>query len=89
MPVATARAPLTPYQRTAYHANPGLRSLAPAKSKLYNPRHPERTVRYRTVAGHLETWLALSSAGRPMARWTITHTGLLLVVHPAAMPLCY
>ena len=30
----------------------------------YHLRHPERTVLYRTVAGHLETWLARSSAGQ-------------------------
>jgi hypothetical protein len=30
---------------------------------LYNPRHPERTLLYQTVAEHYETWLALASAG--------------------------
>ncbi len=29
---------------------------AAAKSKLYNPRHPERTLLYQTVAEHFETW---------------------------------
>lgn len=35
-----------------------------AKPKLYNPRHPERTLLYQTIAEHLETWLDLASAGQ-------------------------
>ena len=35
-----------------------------AKPKLYNPRHPERTLLYQTVAEHYETWLDLASAGQ-------------------------
>lgn len=35
-----------------------------SKSKLYNPRHPERTLLYQTVADHYETWLDLASAGQ-------------------------
>jgi hypothetical protein len=31
-------------------------------SKLYIPRHPERTLFYQTVAEHYETWLELASA---------------------------
>ena len=34
------------------------------KPKLYNPRHPERTQLYQTIAEHLETWLDLASAGQ-------------------------
>ena len=34
------------------------------KPKLYNPRHPERTLLYQTIAEHLETWLDLASAGQ-------------------------
>jgi hypothetical protein len=34
------------------------------KPKLYNPRHPERTLLYQTVAEHFETWLELASAGQ-------------------------
>jgi hypothetical protein len=34
------------------------------KPKLYNPRHPERTLLYQTVAEHYETWLELASAGQ-------------------------
>ncbi len=34
------------------------------KPKLYNPRHPERTLLYQTVAQHSETWLDLASAGQ-------------------------
>jgi hypothetical protein len=32
--------------------------------KLYNPRHPERTLLYQTVCEHYETWLDLASAGQ-------------------------
>jgi len=28
---------------------------------LYNPRHPERTLLYQTVAEHYQTWLELAS----------------------------
>ena len=35
-----------------------------AKPKLYNPRHPEKTLLYRTIAEHFETWLELASAGQ-------------------------
>jgi len=35
-----------------------------AKPKLYNPRHPERTLLYQTVAQHYETWLELASTGQ-------------------------
>ena len=38
--------------------------LAASKPKLYNPRHPERTLLYQTVAEHYETWLYLASAGQ-------------------------
>jgi hypothetical protein len=34
------------------------------KPKLYNPRHPERTLLYQTVAEHYETWLELASVGQ-------------------------
>ena len=37
---------------------------ATSKPKLYNPRHPERTLLYQTVAEHYETWLELHSAGQ-------------------------
>ena len=37
---------------------------ATSKPKLYNPRHPERTLLYPTVAEHYETWLDLASAGQ-------------------------
>ncbi len=35
-----------------------------SKPKCYNPRHPERTLLYQTVAEHYETWLELASAGQ-------------------------
>ena len=37
---------------------------ATAKPKLYNSRHPERTLLNRAVAEHDETWLELASAGQ-------------------------
>jgi hypothetical protein len=36
----------------------------PSQPKCYNPRHPERTLLYQTVAEHYETWLDLASAGQ-------------------------
>ena len=36
----------------------------PQLYKLYNPRHPERTLLYQTIADHFETWRALASAGQ-------------------------
>jgi hypothetical protein len=35
--------------------------LAPA---LYQARHPEQSLFYRTIAAHFETWLALASSGQ-------------------------
>ena len=37
---------------------------AVSRPKIYNPRHPERTLLYHTVAGHYESWLALASAAQ-------------------------
>jgi hypothetical protein len=31
---------------------------------LYQARHPEQSLFYRTIAGHFETWLALASSGQ-------------------------
>ena len=51
---------------------------AGAKAKLYNPRHPERTLLDQTIAEHFETWFELASAGQfdgqgaprsPMSAW--------------------
>ena len=39
-------------------------AVATKPTKAYNPRHSERTLRYRTVAEHFETWLELASAGQ-------------------------
>jgi len=46
------------------HAHPHTGGPALAKPKLYNPRHPEQTLLYCTVAEHFETWHALASAGQ-------------------------
>ena len=40
------------------------RATAGAKAKLYNPRHPKRTLLYQTIAEHFETWFELASAGQ-------------------------
>ena len=37
---------------------------ATSKPKLYNPRHPERTLLYQTVAEHYETWQDQASVGQ-------------------------
>jgi len=48
-----------------YLSAPSAPSAKPAQlTKAYNPRHPERTLLYRTVAEHFETWLDLASAGQ-------------------------
>jgi len=60
MPAATARAPCTARPLPL----PGAHATASAKPKLYNPRHPERTLLYRIIAEHFETWLELASAGQ-------------------------
>jgi len=52
---ATARPP----QAHSHASGP-----ACARPRLYNPRHPERTLLYQTIAEHFETWHALSSAGQ-------------------------
>jgi len=36
----------------------------PGVTLSYNPRHPERTLLYRTVAEHFEAWFELASAGQ-------------------------
>jgi len=46
------------------HSHPHAAGQAGAKPKLYQARHPERTLLYRTVAEHFETWLDLASAGQ-------------------------
>lgn len=45
---------------TQQHTHPP----TPKLTKLYNPRHPERTLLYTTVADHFETWHSLASAGQ-------------------------
>lgn len=46
------------------HTHPLAGGQAGAKPKLYNPRHPERTLLYKTIAEHFETWFELASAGQ-------------------------
>jgi len=47
---------------TQAHSHAG--GQAGAKPKLYNPRHPERTLLYQTIAEHFETWFELASCGQ-------------------------
>jgi hypothetical protein len=47
---------------THSHSHAG--GQAGAKPKLYNPRHSERTLLYKTIAEHFETWFELASAGQ-------------------------
>ena len=49
------------HQHAPQHTKP---AAATKPTKAYNPRHPERTLLYRTIAEHFETWLELSSAGQ-------------------------
>ena len=58
--------PCTPPQHAQPHSHqhPGTHTPLAAKPKLYNPRHPEQTLLYRTVAEHFETWLELARAGQ-------------------------
>ena len=52
-------------QHHAGHSAPAAtQSAAATKLKLYNPRHPERTLLYQIIAEHFETWLDLASAGQ-------------------------
>nr|WP_326529161.1 hypothetical protein [Rhodoferax sp.] len=46
---------------TQAHSHAG--GQAGTKPKPYNPRHPERTLLYQTIAEHFETWHELASAG--------------------------
>ena len=48
----------------ADHRAPAVAQAAAAKPKLYNSRHPERTLLYQTIAEHFETWHELASAGQ-------------------------
>ena len=61
-------APLRPKPAQAAAATKPTKHAKHAKhakhTKAYNPRHPERTLLYRTIAEHLETWLELASAGQ-------------------------
>ena len=52
------------HQHAPLHAKPAQPAAATKPTKAYNPRHPERTLLYRTVAEHFETWLELASAGQ-------------------------
>ena len=46
------------------HSHPHAGGQESTKPKLYNPRHPQRTLLYPTVAEHVETWHELASVGQ-------------------------
>ena len=46
------------------HSHSHVGGQASAKPKLYNLRHPERTLLYQTIAEHFETRFELASAGQ-------------------------
>lgn len=66
MHTSTAQSHARPHSQ--HHAGRSAPAVAPAalasKPKLYNPRHPERTLLYPTIAEHFETWHELASAGQ-------------------------
>ena len=66
MHTSTAQSHARPHSH--HHAGGSAPAVAPAalagKPKLYNPRHPERTLLYQTIAEHFETWHELASAGQ-------------------------
>jgi len=49
-------------------AQPAAATKPTKPTKAYNPRRPERTLLYRTVAEHFVTWLELSSLRAFVAR---------------------
>ena len=64
----TSTAQLHARHHSHHHAGRSVAAAAPgasaAKPKLYNPRHPERTLLYQTIAEDFETWFELASAGQ-------------------------
>jgi hypothetical protein len=66
MHTSTAQSHARP--QSHHHAGRSAAAAAPAaavaKPKLFNPRHPERTLLYQTIAEHFETWHELASAGQ-------------------------
>jgi hypothetical protein len=66
MHTSTAQSHARPHSH--HHAGRSAAAAAPAatsaKPSLYNPRHPERTLLYQTIADHFETWHELASAGQ-------------------------
>jgi len=66
MHTATAKSQARPHSH--HHAGHSAPATAPSasatKPKLYNPRYPERTLLYRTIAEHFETRHELASAGQ-------------------------
>lgn len=62
MPAAARSAQPQPQPQSHTHSHAG--GPAAAKPKLYNPRHPERSLLYQIIAEHFETWFELASAGQ-------------------------
>jgi hypothetical protein len=53
------------HQHAPLHATPNAEQPKAAQpTRAYKPRHPARTLLYRTIAEHFQTWLELASAGQ-------------------------
>ena len=61
-PIPVAARPAQPHSHS--HSHPRASGQTLSKPKLYNPRHPERTLLYPTIAEHFGTWFELASAGQ-------------------------
>ena len=66
LPHARPAPPTTAAITVARPPSPACHATRPANQahQSLQPRHPERTLLYRTVAEHFETWLELASAGQ-------------------------
>ena len=53
-----------PHARHATVRPVPLQAAAKLGPALYQARHPEQSLFYRTIAGHFGTWLALASSGQ-------------------------
>jgi Transposase zinc-binding domain len=62
--IAQSQARPHSHQHAGQRAPAAAQSAPAAQPKRYNPRHPERTLLYRTISENFETWLDLASAGQ-------------------------
>jgi hypothetical protein len=57
--------------------------------KLYNPRHPERTLLYQTIAEQYETWHALCIPGQFDGQGDVFPSAWLLSADPVPQLWCH